>query len=105
MTKVIAEKPAINGKKKYRPIHWTVLLANKNTGFYYRIIILASPKQSNRVPLVLIESCNRHVIRAKVNELSKQAKRRECLPRAVSQHSIYLRYIRPTDNARQTNRQ
>ena len=35
----------------------------------------------------------------------KQAKRRECLPRAVSQHSIYLRYIRATDNARQTHRQ
>ena len=35
----------------------------------------------------------------------KQAKRRECPPHAVSQHSIYLRYIRPTVNARQTNRQ
>ena len=34
---------------------------------------------------------------------SKQAKRREYLPRAVSQNSIYLRFIRPTDNARQTN--
>ena len=35
----------------------------------------------------------------------KQAERRECPPHAVSQNSIYLRYIRPTDNARQTNRQ
>ena len=35
----------------------------------------------------------------------KQAKRRERLQRAVSQHSIYLRHIRPTDNTRQTNRQ
>ena len=32
---------------------------------------------------------------------NKQAKRRECLPRAVLQHRIYLRYIRPIDNARQ----
>ena len=36
---------------------------------------------------------------------SKQAKRREYLPRAVSQNSIYLRFIRLTDNARQTNLQ
>ena len=35
----------------------------------------------------------------------KQAKRRECLPRAVPEHGIYLFYTRPTDNARQTNRQ
>ena len=33
----------------------------------------------------------------------KQAKRHECLPRDVSRHSIYPRYIGPTDNARQTN--
>ena len=53
--------------------------------------------------LVLIQSCNGHAIRANVNKPSKQAKRRECRTRAVSQHSIYVRYIRPTDNARQIN--
>ena len=31
--------------------------------------------------LVLIQSCNRHAIRANVNKPSKQAKRREYLPR------------------------
>ena len=36
-----------------------------------------------------------------VQMTNKQAKRRECLPRAVLQHRIYLRYIRPIDNARQ----
>ena len=35
---------------------------------------------------------------------SKQAKRREYLPRAVSQNNIYLRFIRPTDNASTTNK-
>ena len=52
--------------------------------------------------LVLIQSCNRHKISANVIKLGKQAKRRERLPRDVSQHSIYPRYIRPTDNARKT---
>ena len=52
--------------------------------------------------LVLIQSCNRHKISANVIKRSKQAKRRERLPRDVSQHSIYPRYIRPTDNARKT---
>ena len=51
---------------------------------------------------VLIQSCNRHAIRANVNKPSKQAKRREYLPRDVSRHSIYPRYVRPKDNA-QTN--
>ena len=43
---------------------------------------------------------NLHAIRSKV-----KAKRREYLPHAVSQNSFYLRFIRPTDNARQTNLQ
>ena len=52
--------------------------------------------------LVLIQSCSRHAIRANVIKLSKQVKRLESLPRDLSRHSIYPRYIRPTDNARQT---
>ena len=55
--------------------------------------------------LVLIQSCNRHAIPANVNKPTKQAKRHECLLGAVSQHSIYLCYIKPTDNARQTDQQ
>ena len=36
----------------------------------------------------------------------KQAERRnKNVCRAVPRHSMYRRYIRPTDNARQTNRQ
>ena len=64
-------------------------------------------RRSNRVIefACLPQSCNRHAIRASVKKPSIQAKRRKCLPRGVSQHSIYLHYIRPTDNARQTNRQ
>ena len=52
--------------------------------------------------LVLTQSCNRHAIRANVIMLSKQVKRRESRPRDVSRHSIYPRYIHPTDNGRQT---
>ena len=53
----------------------------------------------------MIQICSRHAIWANVNRQSKQAKRRKCLPCVVSQHNSYLRYIRPRDNARQTNRQ
>ena len=51
------------------------------------------------------QSCNRHAIRANLKKPSKQAKRRECLLSDVSRHSIYPRYVRPTDNVRQTNLQ
>ena len=43
--------------------------------------------------------------RATLRKPSKQAKRPECLLSDVSRHSIYPRYVRPTDKARQTNLQ
>ena len=36
---------------------------------------------------------------------SKQVKRRKCLPRAVSEPNVCLRYRSPIDNAGQTNLQ
>ena len=42
------------------------------------------------ISLVLIQSCNRHATRENINKPSKQAKRRECLPRAVSQQISYI---------------
>ena len=45
---------------------------------------------------------NLHAIRSKVN---KPSDANIYLPHAVSQNSFYLRFIRPTDNTRQTNLQ
>ena len=91
------------------PFHNNILNVNSTCAshlFFLRLFknvlfaLLFGRRQNRVIEFVLIQSCNRHAIRANVNKPSKQAKRREYLPRAVSQHSIYLRYIRPTDNTR-----
>ena len=74
---------------------------------YFHVLLLLFRRRPNRVIEMACfdQSCNRHAIHANLEKPSKQAKRRECLLSNVSRHSIYPRYVRPTDNARLTNLQ
>ena len=73
-----------------------------NSEGHYKGVFLFGRRPDRVIEMACFDS---KLQKARNTSERKQAKRRECLPRDVSRYSIYLRYIRRTDNARQTNRQ